>query len=197
MTNKIGDEELVNKVHALVGRNAQVVYELQVLVKEEKVRDKMQQLEKESQKWGETLRWPWPCGWSERLITWATVRVQMMWHCATDETVRATLMWVSVEVVIGVCIEVALICLKDKVLRYKEFTLICWERDVFSFTLNTDHVLHVINRPDLSRLGFGVGWVDWKRFVEQLLLLVEPNSWVQSWRYEIIGRRRGDKYTLS
>ena len=28
-------------------------------------------------------------------------------------------------------------------------------------------------RPDLSRMGFGVGWVDWKTwFVEQLLLLV-------------------------
>ena len=38
----------------------------------------------------------------------------------------------------------------------KELTLISWERDVFlpSFMLSS--------RPDLSRIGFGVGWVDWK-----------------------------------
>ena len=53
-------------------------------------------------RWEETLRWPWPCRCGEKLITWTTVRVQMMWHCATDETMRTTLMWVSVEVVVGV-----------------------------------------------------------------------------------------------
>ena len=40
----------------------------------------------------------------------------------------------------------------------KELTLISWARDVFlpSCMLSS--------RPDLSRIGFGVGWVGWKNF---------------------------------
>ena len=91
-----GEGELVSRAHTLVERSKRK--------KKRCVRWSARKRKGES-RWGETLRWPWTCGWSERLITWATVRVQMMWHCATDETMRAmraTLMWVSVEVVVGV-----------------------------------------------------------------------------------------------
>ena len=37
------------EVHTLVGRSAQVVYELQVLEEEEKVREEMQEIERENQ----------------------------------------------------------------------------------------------------------------------------------------------------
>ena len=43
-----GEGKLVSRAHTLVGRSAQVVYELQVL-EEEKVREEMQELERESQ----------------------------------------------------------------------------------------------------------------------------------------------------
>ena len=43
-----GKGELVNRVHTLVGRSAQVVCELQVL-EEEKVREDVQEIEKENQ----------------------------------------------------------------------------------------------------------------------------------------------------
>ena len=36
-----GEGELVSRVHAFVGRSAQVVYELQVLEEEEKVREEV------------------------------------------------------------------------------------------------------------------------------------------------------------
>ena len=67
-------------------------------------------------------------------------------------------------------------------------------------------------RPDLSRIGFGVGWVGWKNLllVEQLLLLVveqflvlvveqlsEPNSLLHSCFKEIFGGGRGDMKTFS
>ena len=44
----------------------------------------------------------------------------------------------------------------------KELTSISWERDVFlsSYTPITSCVIS--NRPDLSRIGFRVGWFDWK-----------------------------------
>ena len=45
-----------------------------------------------------TTYWTW--FWTR--TSWAAVRVQIMWHCVTDETMRATLMWVSVEVVSSV-----------------------------------------------------------------------------------------------
>ena len=38
----------VSRVHTLVGRSAQVVYELQVLEEEEKVREEVQEIERES-----------------------------------------------------------------------------------------------------------------------------------------------------
>ena len=45
-----GEGELVNRVHTLVGRSAQVVYELQVLEEEEEnVREELQEIERESQ----------------------------------------------------------------------------------------------------------------------------------------------------
>ena len=47
---------------------------------------------------------------------------------------------------------------------WKELTSISWERNVFLSSCMS------ISRPDLSRIGFGVDWVDW--FVEQLLFLV-------------------------
>ena len=40
---------LVKRVHTHVGRSAQVVYELQVLEEEEKVREEVQEIERESQ----------------------------------------------------------------------------------------------------------------------------------------------------
>ena len=85
--------ELVSKVHTLVRRSAQVVYELEVLEEEEKVREEVQEMKKEESRWGETLRWPWPCvEWKTHYLSpWATVRVQMMWHCVQEEneTMRA------------------------------------------------------------------------------------------------------------
>ena len=44
-----GEGELVNGGHTLVGRSAQVVYELQVLEDEEKVREEVHEIERESQ----------------------------------------------------------------------------------------------------------------------------------------------------
>ena len=43
------ERELVSRVHTLVGRSAQVVYELQVLEEEEKGREEVQEIERESQ----------------------------------------------------------------------------------------------------------------------------------------------------
>ena len=43
-----GEEELVSRVHTLVGRSAQVVNELQVLEEEEKGREEVQEIERES-----------------------------------------------------------------------------------------------------------------------------------------------------
>ena len=42
------ERELVNRVHALVGRSAQVVYERQVLEEEVKGREEVQEVERES-----------------------------------------------------------------------------------------------------------------------------------------------------
>ena len=44
-----GEGELVSGVHTLVGRRAQVVYELRVLEEEEKVREEVQEIKRESQ----------------------------------------------------------------------------------------------------------------------------------------------------
>ena len=41
--------EPASRVHTLVGRSAQVVYELQVLEEEENVREEVQEIERESQ----------------------------------------------------------------------------------------------------------------------------------------------------
>ena len=86
----------------------------------------------------------------------------------------------------------------------KKTTLISWERDVFlpSCILSS--------RPDLSRIGFGVGWVGWKKFACRATspsgcratspsgrrATSEPNSFVQSWRNEIFGGGRGDMNTF-
>ena len=45
----IEEGELVNRVHTLVEWSAQVFYELQVLEEEEKVREEVQEIERESQ----------------------------------------------------------------------------------------------------------------------------------------------------
>ena len=57
--------------------------------------------------------------------------------------------------------------------------------------------------PDLSRLGFGSGWFDWK-FLDCCTTCPsgrwacsEPNSLFQSWRKEIFGGGRGDMKTFS
>ena len=44
-----GEGEFFGRVHTLVGRSAQVVYELQVLEEEEKVREEVQEIDRESQ----------------------------------------------------------------------------------------------------------------------------------------------------
>ena len=44
-----GEGELVSRVHTLVGRSAQVVYELQVLEEAEKVHEEVQEIERENQ----------------------------------------------------------------------------------------------------------------------------------------------------
>ena len=66
---------------------------------EEKVREEVQERARESQ--GEEERSD-----NHDHVDWkkdsSPVRVQKMWHCATDETVRFTFMWVLVEVVVGV-----------------------------------------------------------------------------------------------
>ena len=46
---KCGEGELVSRVHTLVGRSAQVVYELQVLKEGENVREEVQEIDRESQ----------------------------------------------------------------------------------------------------------------------------------------------------
>ena len=57
--------------------------------------------------------------------------------------------------------------LSEELSSSKELTLISWERDVFLPSCI------ISGRPDLSRIGFRVGWFDWKiLLVEQVPLLV-------------------------
>ena len=57
--------------------------------------------------------------------------------------------------------------------------------------------------PDLSRIGFGVGWVGWKNLVCRTTppsgcwTTYEPNSLVFSWCTEIFGGGRGDMDAFS
>ena len=44
----------------------------------------------------------------------------------------------------------------------KELTSISWERDVFLPSCTPIMSCVISGRPDLSRMGFGVGWFDWK-----------------------------------
>ena len=72
----------------------------------------------------------------------------------------------------------------------KELTLISWERDVFLPSCMS------LGRPDLSRIGFGVGWVGWKNFACRATppsgcrATFEPNSLVHSCFSEIFGGGR-------
>ena len=83
----------------------------------------------------------------------------------------------------------------------KELTLISWERNVFlsSWTPITSCVTP--GRPDLSRIGFGIGWVGWKLLDSCSTFgrwaCSEPNSCVQSCRNEIFGGGRRDMYVFS
>ena len=60
-----------------------------------------------------------------------------------------------------------------------------------------------IGRPDLSRIGFGVGWFDWENFASRATspstsrATFEPNSHVHSWRIEIFEGGRDDMLTYS
>ena len=88
---------------------------------------------------------------------------------------------------------------------FKEFTLISWKRDVFLSSCISSGRLH------LSRIGFGVSWVDWINLVCRTTspsgcrtvspsgcwTTFEPNSFVHSWRDEIFGGGRGDMYAFS
>ena len=62
---------------------------------------------------------------------------------------------------------------------------------------------HLASRPDLSRIGFGVGWVGWKIFACLATSLSgcratsEPNSLFHSCFNEIFAGGRGDMYTFS
>ena len=84
----------------------------------------------------------------------------------------------------------------------KELTSISWERDVSlsSCTLITSCV--ITGRPVRSRIGFRVGWFDWKLPdscpTSDCWACSEPNSLFHSWREEIFGGgSRGDMYTFS
>ena len=78
----------------------------------------------------------------------------------------------------------------------EEFTLISWEKDVFLSSCMSS------SRPDLSRIGFGVGCVDWKNLVCRTTsppgcwTTFEPNSLVHSWCSEIFGGNRSDMHTF-
>ena len=86
----------------------------------------------------------------------------------------------------------------------KELTSISWERDVFLPSCMSSI------RPDLSRIGFGVGWKDWKNFVcwttsssgsitsrSGCRATSEPNSLYHSCFNEIFDGGWGDMYTSS
>ena len=45
---------------------------------------------------------------------------------------------------------------------WEELTSISWERDVFLPSCTVLVSSLTTGRPDLSRLGFGIGWFDWK-----------------------------------
>ena len=79
----------------------------------------------------------------------------------------------------------------------KELTLISWGRDVFLPSYISS------GRPDLSRIGFGVGWVGWKNFACRATspsgcrATFETNSLVHSCFNEIFGGGRSDMLTFS
>ena len=95
----------------------------------------------------------------------------------------------------------------------KKFTSISWERDVFlpsctvlmsaPTTDCTDLLLLTTGCPDLSRLGFGIGWFDWKlldgcttcpsgRWTSS-----QPSSLFRSCFNDLFGGGRGDMYAFS
>ena len=83
----------------------------------------------------------------------------------------------------------------------KELTSISWERDVFLSSCTPITSCVMSGRPDLSRIGFRVGWFDWKLLdscpASARWAWSEPNSLFHSCFKEIFGGRRGDMYTFS
>ena len=86
---------------------------------------------------------------------------------------------------------------------WKEFTSISWDRDVFLPSYTVLVWAPTTGCTDLSRLGFRIGWFDWK-FLNCCTTCPsgrwacsEPNSLFQSWRKDIFGGGRGDMYTFS
>ena len=149
--------------------------------------------------------------------SWSTLNVSLSWAERTRELSCASAIWrvaTSRSILSWVCSTLTLLLSSDEriwissvstgrsVLSEElsssqiELTLIPRERNVFlpSCMLSSP--------PDLSRIGFGVGWVGWKiLLVEQLLLLVAEKLsnpiLVHSCFSEILGGGRSDMYTLS
>ena len=83
----------------------------------------------------------------------------------------------------------------------KELTLISWERDVFLSSCSPITSCVISSRPDLSRIGFRVGWFDWTLLdscpTSARWAWSEPNFLSHSCFKEIFGGGRGDMYTFS
>ena len=83
----------------------------------------------------------------------------------------------------------------------KEWPSISRERDVFLSSCTPITSCMISSRTDLSRIGFGVVWFDWKRLdscpASARWGWFEPNSRFQSCFNEIFGRGRGEMYTFS
>ena len=82
----------------------------------------------------------------------------------------------------------------------KELTSISWERDVFLSSRTPITSCVISGRPDLSRIGFRVGWFDWKLLdgcpASARWACSEPNSLFHSCFNEIFGGGRGDMYVF-
>ena len=105
------------------------------------------------------------------------------------------------------------IYLKNRSSSWKDFYIWSLENGTFPpLITNTPCVLS--GCPDLSQIGFGIGWVGWKNFARlatsscdcrttspfDCWSTVEPNgtsSLAQSWSSEIFGGGRGDMYAFS
>ena len=192
-------EELVLALLQLVGRKVFPVsrlFTISMSVRSSFLHDVLQNRKKNHRKW---------CTASLRLSSCP----DLSWVCSTRKS-SDRLLWALITLrVISSCPD------RSEALSssWKPFSSISWEREVAPSSPNTSCL--VSGCPDLSQIGFGIGWVSWENVAcrtsprdcrttlpSGYWSTVEPSGTspvAQSWscRNEIFGGSRSDMLTFS